>query len=94
VDAHATLMNVLTDDGFVVLVGPLAGPEQGRVRVLPIVDAESDVQVQRLLADDPWTRSDQLRLVSIEPWQILAGAEPLASALVRSSARGGLADRP
>jgi hypothetical protein len=29
------------------------------------------------LADDPWARSHQLRIVSIEPWKILVGIERL-----------------
>jgi uncharacterized protein YciI len=68
-------MNGLTDDGFVLFGGPLAGSEDGRVRVLLIVDAESEPTIQGRFAEDPWAVTDQIRVVSIEQWKILAGAE-------------------
>ena len=77
---HATFMNTLTDERFVLFGGPLAGTEQGRVRVLLIVDADSETAIHRRLADDPWAAAGRLRTVSVEPWKILVGAEQLASA--------------
>ena len=47
---HATFMNALADSGFVLLAGPLAGTEHGRVRVLLIVDAKTRT---RSTADSP-----------------------------------------
>lgn len=41
VDAHAAFMSDLADRGLVLLAGPLAGTEQGRVRVLLIVNART-----------------------------------------------------
>lgn len=73
-------MNALADRGFLVFAGPLAGTEQGRVRVLLIVSAEDEDEIHRQLADDPWVPTEQLVTVSIEPWQILVGAERLPSA--------------
>jgi uncharacterized protein YciI len=80
VNDHAAFMNALADEAFILFGGPLAGSENGRVRVLLIVDAESEAEIHRRLADDPWAHTDQLRTVSIEPWKILAGAERVDSA--------------
>jgi uncharacterized protein YciI len=74
---HAAFMNTLADQRFVLFGGPLAGSEQEHVRVLLIVDADSEAAIHRLLADDPWAATGQLRTVSIEPWKILVGAERL-----------------
>ena len=76
---HAAFMNALSDEAFVLFGGPLAGSEHGRVRVLLVVDSDSKAEIHRRLADDPWALSDQLHIVSIEPWKILAGAERLSS---------------
>jgi uncharacterized protein YciI len=81
VNDHAAFMNALADEAFVLFGGPLAGSEQGRVRVLLVVDSDSKAEIRRRLADDPWALTDQLRIVSIEPWKILVGAERLASAV-------------
>ena len=81
VNDHAAFMNALADDAFVLFGGPLAGSEQGRVRVLLVVDSDSKAEIHRRLADDPWALTNQLRIVSIEPWKILVGAERLSSAV-------------
>lgn len=67
---HAAFMESLVDDGFVVLGGPLADD----VRVLLIVDAESEPAVEARLAEDPWTSTGMLRTLSIERWEILLRA--------------------
>jgi uncharacterized protein len=77
VDEHATFMNTLSDDGFVLFGGPLAGSEDGRVRVLLIVDAEDEAAIRRRLGEDPWATTGRIRVVSVEPWKILAGADRL-----------------
>jgi uncharacterized protein YciI len=74
---HATFMDALADSGFVLVAGPLAGTEQGRIRVLLIVNARDEDEIHRRLADDPWVPTEQLVTVKIEPWQILAGAQRL-----------------
>ena len=79
VTEHAAFMNTLADERFVLFGGPLAGTEAGRVRVLLIVDAEGEAAIHRRLAADPWAATRQLRTVSIEPWKILVGEEPLSS---------------
>jgi uncharacterized protein YciI len=79
VSDHAAFMNALAEQGFVLFGGPLAGSEHGRFRVLLIVTAGSEGEIQRRLADDPWVRTEQLLTVSIEPWNIFVGAERLSS---------------
>jgi uncharacterized protein YciI len=79
VTEHAAFMNTLVDECLVLFGGPLAGTEEGRVRVLLIFDADSEAAIHRRLADDPWAATGQLRTVSIEPWKILVGAERLSS---------------
>jgi uncharacterized protein YciI len=80
VSDHAAFMNALTDQGFILFGGPLAGTEHGRVRVLLIVSADSEAEIHRRLADDPWTPTQQLEITSIEPWNIFVGAQRLTSA--------------
>ena len=76
---HAAFMNALADEGFVLFGGPLAGSEHGRVRALLMVNADSEAEIHRRLADDPWVPTGQLVTTSIEPWNILVGAERLCT---------------
>lgn len=46
--------------------------------MLLIVNADSEADIHRRLADDPWVPTEQLCTASIEPWKILVGAERLA----------------
>jgi uncharacterized protein YciI len=64
VDEHAAFMNALADSGFLLIAGPLAGTEHGRVRVLLIVNAEDEDQIHHQLADDPWVTTEQLVTIS------------------------------
>jgi uncharacterized protein YciI len=64
-DAHASFMDGLVDDGFIVLGGPL-GDEH---RVVHVVEAESEAEIRATLARDPWSES-HLRVDSIDPWTI------------------------
>jgi uncharacterized protein YciI len=68
-DEHAAFMDALADEGFIVLGGPLGDGS----RVLHIVDAESEREVEERFAADPWTPMDLLRLASVEPWEVLLG---------------------
>lgn len=80
VHEHAAYMNALDDDGVVLFAGPLAGSEHGRIRVLLIVEADSEAEIRRRLTDDPWAQTDRLAISSIESWNVLVGAERLATA--------------
>jgi uncharacterized protein YciI len=81
VNDHAGFMNALADEGFVLFAGPLAGTESGRLRALLIVDAETEDEIRSRLADDPWVQTDRLVIASIEPWNLIVGAERLSTML-------------
>ena len=66
-DEHATFMDALADDGFVVLGGPV-GEDDGE-DVLLVVDAGSEDAVRERLAEDPWADS-VLTIASVEPWSV------------------------
>ena len=59
-DEHARFMDGLVDDGFILLGGPLEGERE----VLHVVSAGSKEEIERRLAEDPWTPSGMLRTVS------------------------------
>ena len=80
VGEHAAFLNGLAGEGFLLFGGPLADSENGRVRALLIVDAESEAEIHRRLANDPWVPTEQLLTTSVEPWKILVGAERIPSA--------------
>jgi len=69
-DEHATFMDALVADGFVVLGGPL----EGAAGALLIVRAVSGNAIRERLAADPWSRLDLLRIASIVPWTLRLGA--------------------
>jgi uncharacterized protein YciI len=77
---HSAFMTGLARDGFVLFAGPLAGTEDGRLRALLIVAAETEAEIGRRLANDPWALTERLQITSIEPWTILVGAQRLQSA--------------
>jgi uncharacterized protein YciI len=64
-EAHASFMDGLVDDGFLILGGPLT--DDGRVA--HAVEAESQDAVRATLARDPWSET-HLRIDTIEPWTI------------------------
>lgn len=63
--AHASFMDGLVEDGFIVLGGPLADGH----RVVHVVEAESENEVRATLARDPWSGT-HLVVVAIDPWTI------------------------
>ena len=79
VNEHAAYISALADEGVVVFAGPLAGSEQGRIRVLLIADAEDENTIHACLADDPWQRTNRIVTTSVEPWHLFVGAERLAA---------------
>jgi uncharacterized protein YciI len=76
---HAAFMNGLAEQGLVLLAGPLAGTETGRIRALLIMNAAGEDEIRHRLDDDPWVRTDRLVITSIEPWNVIVGAERLAA---------------
>jgi uncharacterized protein YciI len=68
-DEHASFMDGLVEDGFVVLGGPVGNGDE----VLLIVRADSEAEIEARLAADPWLPMEILRVARIEPWEILLG---------------------
>ena len=67
--AHASFMDALTAEGFVVLGGPLEGTSD----VLLVVRASSPGEIADRLSPDPWSR-DLLTTKLIAPWTLRLGA--------------------
>jgi uncharacterized protein YciI len=65
-DEHAAFMDRLVDEGFVVLGGPIGTGE----RVLLVVEATGEQEVEARLAADPWSPLGVLALERMEPWTI------------------------
>ena len=63
--AHASFMDGLVDEGFVVLGGPLADEH----RVVHAVEAESEEAVRATLARDPWSGT-HLLVDAVDRWTI------------------------
>jgi uncharacterized protein YciI len=69
-DEHATFIDKLVDEGFILMGGPLldeAGMPRG---ALLIVRAENQNEVREKLKDDPWFERGILELESITRWEI------------------------
>lgn len=69
-NAHAAFMNMLEDEGFVILGGLLDGTPD----VLLIMRAHSLEQIHSRLAEDPWAQNDLLRIKDIAPWSLRLGS--------------------
>ena len=69
---HAAYIDALASEGFFLLVGPLSPTKS-----LLIVKSDSEQAVKTRLAEDPWRTMGILRLLSIEPWEVLVGQERL-----------------
>jgi uncharacterized protein YciI len=74
---HAAFMNMLAEEGLVLFAGPLAGSEHGRIRVLLVAEADSEADVRHRLADDPWEAAERVVTTTVEPWNLLVGADGL-----------------
>jgi len=70
--AHASFMDGLVDDGFIVLGGPLAADR----RVAHAVEAESEEAIRATLARDPWSET-HLLIDTIEAWTIRLDGRPI-----------------
>jgi uncharacterized protein YciI len=65
-DEHASFMDRLVDDGFVILGGPVGDGEQ----VMLAVEARDERDVRTRLGQDPWAPMGILRIGAIRPWTI------------------------
>lgn len=68
--AHARFMDELQAEGVALLAGPLGDTED----VLLILRADDASQIERRLADDPWTESGVLVTRRIAPWTLRIGS--------------------
>lgn len=66
---HASFMNALVAEGFVVLGGPL----DDQLSTLLIVDAPDEEAVRARLAGDPWSAMGLLEVTAVAEWEILLG---------------------
>jgi uncharacterized protein len=73
-DEHASFMDRLVDDGFMILGGPLGDGEQ----TLHLVEAHGQSEILARLASDPWAVTGLLRVGSIEPWALWLDSRPRA----------------
>jgi uncharacterized protein YciI len=69
---HAAYMDELAESGFIVAGGPL-GHEDRAARVLHVVDAPGEREIEARLNEDPWSGMQLLVTVSIDPWTVLLG---------------------
>jgi uncharacterized protein YciI len=83
VEEHGAFMNALAADGFVLFGGPLAGTESARIRVLLLVEATNESEIEARLRNDPWAVAKRVVTVSTEPWKVFVGAERLPPVLSR-----------
>jgi hypothetical protein len=65
-DEHASFMDGLVDDGFVILGGPL---DDGQ-RTLLMVEARDEQEVVARMGEDPWALLGLLRIGALERWSI------------------------
>jgi uncharacterized protein YciI len=66
-DEHAAFMDALTEEGTVVLGGPIG--EGDGDHTLLIFDLGSESEVRARLAEDPWAGTI-LAIASIRPWTV------------------------
>lgn len=67
---HASFMNSLAKERFVILGGPL----EGSADVLLVTRAKTADEVRSRLADDPWAVNDLLRIARVAPWTVRLGS--------------------
>jgi uncharacterized protein YciI len=67
--SHASFMNALERERFVILAGPLEGTPD----VLLVVRAHSPDAIRSRLDEDPWSTMDLLRVKQITPWDLRIG---------------------
>jgi len=68
--SHASFMNSLAKERFVILGGPLEGTPD----VLLVIWAKTPDEVRSRLAEDPWASKDLLRITRVAPWTLRLGS--------------------
>lgn len=83
---HASFMDGLVDDGFVILGGPLGDGEH----VLLMVEAADEQEVAARMSQDPWVPMGLLRTGPLERWSVwLDGRAPAGKAPGGGASAGG-----
>jgi hypothetical protein len=49
-----------------------------------MINADNENEIRNRLDHDPWVRTDRLVITSVEPWNVIVGAERLATSGNRS----------
>jgi uncharacterized protein YciI len=65
-DEHATFIDQLIAEGFILMGGPLVN-EGG---AMLIVNADDENEVRERLKNDPWFKRGILKLESVKRWEI------------------------
>ena len=68
--AHASFMNALAKDRFVILGGPLDGTDD----VLLVIRADTPEEIRARLAGDPWEQNGLLRVTRVMRWTLRLGS--------------------
>ena len=71
-DAHATYMDGIFEEGFLLLAGPLEGDRE----TMWVVEAASKAQIIQRMREDPWSASRMLTPTKIEGWDIVMDRLP------------------
>jgi uncharacterized protein YciI len=66
-DDHASFMDGIAEEGFLLMAGPLEGSRE----TLWIVEADNKETIRTRMADDPWAANGMLRPVRIERWDVV-----------------------
>jgi uncharacterized protein YciI len=69
-EGHASFMNALEKEGFILLGGPLEGTNE----VLLLIRATSADEIVESLSADPWSSRDILRISRIMSWTLRLGS--------------------
>ena len=69
-DEHATFIDRLVDEDFILMGGPLVDAAEMPHGALLIVKAEDETEVREKLKSDPWFERGVLKLESVNRWQI------------------------
>jgi hypothetical protein len=68
--SHASFMNGLEAESFVLVAGPL----ETTPNVLLLVQAEDESEIRSRLEADPWSRGALLNLKEVAPWTLRLGS--------------------
>ena len=71
-DEHASFMDGLADEGFILAGGPLGDGQH----TLHMIEAADEQEVADRMGQDPWAALGLLRIGTLERWSIWLGRPP------------------